>query len=112
MERVFLQGRSIFKYPMRIVFLIESKKPSNALDSPVQVAFSVPKKKIKLAVRRNLLKRRMREAYRLNRKSILSTEDSGKTLSLVFIYQHKEILDYSTIEKSMIKLLKKVEEES
>jgi len=62
---------------------------------------SVSKKFFKRAVRRNLLKRRMREAYRLN-KSILPA-DGG--IDVLFSYSKKEIADFSVIEKEIRHIL-------
>ncbi len=65
-----------------------------------QVLIAVPKKFHKKAVTRNLLKRRMREAYRLN-KSLLA--DQSQDLAL--IYQSKEVLGFHEIQEKLINLL-------
>ena len=70
---------------------------------------AVPKKLVKRAVDRNLLKRRTREAYRLNKDLLLSkikSEDS--TYQLVFLYQTKGLADYQTIRSSIRFLLMKL----
>ena len=74
---------------------------------PVQVLFAVAKKRYKRAVDRNLLKRLMREAYRLNKQSLLYSPltDADKRIVLSIGYIGKEISDYSFIEKKMLKLL-------
>lgn len=59
---LYESGSSFILYPYRIVFC-----PCAELDVPVQVLISVPKRRYKKAVDRNLLKRRMREAYRLQK---------------------------------------------
>lgn len=68
--------------------------------------FVVPKKKFKHANDRNKLKRRMREAYRLQ-KIQFYTQFEGKQLqvSLAFIYTGSTAEPYDTIYKSMHKLL-------
>ena len=68
---------------------------------PTKILFSVPKRKFKLAVDRNLLKRRLKEAYRIH-KNILP---SNQTLNIAFLYTGKEIMDYQKIESSMVRLL-------
>jgi ribonuclease P protein component len=82
----------------------------NKNESAVRVAFTVPKKTFKHAVDRNTIKRRVREAYRLNYKKIFETfvNQKEKQLKLFFIYIGKEILEYAEIEKNMKTTLDKV----
>ena len=61
-------------------------------------AVSVPKKSFKRAVKRNLLKRRTREAIRLNRAML----PAGFTADFLFFYRSGEVLDYSEIERAVI----------
>lgn len=68
---------------------------------PVQAAFSVSKKNFKRAVMRNLLKRRMREAYRLNKEIVYQVFGMGGQLAVMFIYAAREEKEYELIEKSM-----------
>ena len=73
------------------------------------MAVSVPKRLFKKAVDRNLLKRRIREAYRLNKK-LLNTlfQENDITIRLVIQYQHKEIEKYQVIEEGLINGLSKL----
>jgi ribonuclease P protein component len=73
-------------------------------DTQTQALFTVPARNFKRAVDRNLLKRRMREAYRLN-KSLLPPQ---QTWLLAYIYTAKEILPYQAIEQKMAEALKRV----
>ena len=73
-----------------------------------QAAFTVPKRKFKSAVKRNLLKRRMKEAFRLHKHLMeLDFMKANQGLMMMFIFTSHKEEDYSRIEKSMIKLLKK-----
>jgi ribonuclease P protein component len=80
-----------------------------ALPGPAQVAFSVSKKGFRLAVTRNLIKRRMREAYRKNKKTLyehLSSENIQ--IAFVVILKGNAVPDYLTIEKSMKEMINKL----
>lgn len=69
---------------------------------------TVPKKKRRHAVDRVLLRRRIREAYRLNRHILddtLLAHPEIASLQIAFIYIHTENLEYKKIEKRMVKIL-------
>ncbi len=70
-------------------------------DSPARIMVSVSKKFFKRAVKRNLLKRRIREAYR-TQKALLP-EQSG--INILFSYSCKELLDYSVIRTEVAEIL-------
>jgi len=75
----------------------------------VKAAFSAPKKLFKLAVTRNLVKRRMREAYRNNKHSLYShISEKNISLSLFFILRTNNTPSYKTVEKSVIEALNKL----
>lgn len=101
---LFQEGQSRSSFPLRILFSVRE-----AGDIPAAVGISVPKRLFKRAVDRNLLKRRIREAYRLNKKYFYTRlEEKNLKLNLVIQYQHKEILDFKSIEKGLQKVLDKV----
>lgn len=98
-QELFKNGSSFYLYPFKVITL-----PSTT-SSIHQVLFTVPKRNFKRAVDRNLLKRRMREAYRLH-KHLLTTEP--QVLSIAYIYTPKEIVDYATIAKPLEQSLSRI----
>jgi len=76
------------------------------LPFPAQAAFSISKKGFRLSVTRNLIRRRMREAYRRNKHIFYDFLDSENTrISFVIIFRDASVPDYATIEKSMKEML-------
>ena len=101
---LFQEGQSRSSFPLRILF---SEREEGEI--PATVAISVPKRLFKRAVDRNLLKRRIREAYRLNKMFFYSRlEEMNRKLNLVIQYQHKEILDFTSIETGLKKVLENI----
>ncbi len=78
-------------------------KTGNALPFN-RIVVSVPKKCFKRAVKRNLLKRRIRESYRLNKFLLPVVPENGGT-DILFIYNTSEILDFGTISTSVKSIL-------
>ena len=80
-----------------------------SLPGPAQVTFSVSKRGFRLAVTRNLIKRRMREAYRKNKKVLYEHLVSVNIqIVLVVILKGIAVPDYQTIEKSMQQMINKL----
>ena len=99
-EELFHNGSSFLLYPFRLVWLVH---PLPA-EVPVQVLINVPKRRFKKAVHRNLIKRRIREVYRLNKEAELYPYLTGHSAQLLLGIQFvgKEIHDYEFIHKKFL----------
>ncbi len=108
-DQLFAEGKSFISFPVKVVFL-PTQLPANF---PVQAGFSVSKKIFKRAVKRNRIKRLLREAYRLN-KHVLYNNLNDKQVAVFFIYIGKELPTYTSVEASIKKalhsILKRLEE--
>ncbi|MFN7095836.1 MAG: ribonuclease P protein component [Burkholderiales bacterium] len=101
-DQLFTQGKAFNLYPIRVMYYTDQDLAINHH----QVLFAVPKKKCKSAVVRNKLKRRMREAYRLN-KHLLQVSGHPKPRFLMgYIYTGDPFLgSFQTIQKKIIQAL-------
>lgn len=96
--RLFTQGDAFIAYPLRVVYLIEPKKDVE----PASVMVSVPKKRFKRAVKRNRLKRLMRESYRLNKHELIEIlNEKQLQIHVAFNYVSDDVLDFVAVEKKM-----------
>lgn len=104
-SRLFKEGHSFLAYPLRVIWI-----PWENEEASAQVAFSVSKKTFKSAVRRNRVKRLMREAYRSQKVAFyekLSAQQRGP-IAVMFIFVGKELLSLSEIEAGMQKFVRKI----
>lgn len=105
--QLFLHGKSLFIYPVKIQYQIEIT--DEVKDHGLQFSVSVSKKYFKRAVDRNLLKRRMREAFRLQKNALeYILVEKPISLKIMLIYVSKEIVDYNQIHKSVDILLSRL----
>lgn len=100
-DLLFAKGQSFVAFPLRVVYLLVEESVA-----PVSILVSVPKKKFKRAVKRNLIKRQVREAYRIHKYTLVDPLTiQSKHMLVAFLYLDKEIHPFSMIEKAMVKAL-------
>ena len=104
-ELVFQDGKNLKQFPLKLIYL----KADLPEDVKCQVAMAVPKKRIRQAVKRNRIKRLMREAYRLNREPIFNKIVGN--YALLILYLGKESPEYREVERAMKTLLLKFSNE-
>lgn len=105
-------------FPLKAVYrLIDCKEETSApegtvMESNVQVLVSVPKKHFKRAVKRNRVKRQVREAYRKHKSfvTLRVNEQTDKQLLIAFIWLSDELTDSVTIEQRVCNLLQRIGE--
>jgi ribonuclease P protein component len=101
-DLLFEKGASFIAYPLRVVYV---ERPGVS-DVEAAVFIGVPKKKIKRAVKRNRIKRLIREAYRLNKQLLLqSLREKGNELLIGFLFVGNELPEWQTVEAAVIKAL-------
>lgn len=119
-DALFREGSSIYEYPLRLTYrALDNEALENTFRAHVpeqigtlQMLITVPKKKRRRAVDRVLMRRRIREAYRLNRLSLKRAAENNpdiRTLGIALIYLHGDNASYATIEQKIRLLFKKLE---
>lgn len=101
-RRLFTEGEHGFVYPFRYLWYAEAD-----VEPSVEVLFSTPKKFHKRANRRNLARRRTKEAYRLQ-KQVLMLHNRRQNIDLALIYSSHEVLPYPKIEHAVRKILETI----
>ncbi len=98
---LFSDGKSVSKYPLRLVY----RPAEENSEEGTKIGVSVSKKYFKKAVDRNYFKRVLRETYRLNKHLLLDNLD--QKYSIMLFYQTKDKLSYEEINTKMIQLFEK-----
>lgn len=108
-QKVFGSKHRFLIHPIKVNFLFNQELKD---DVNIKIMVSCPKRNFKKAVDRNRIKRLLREAYRLNKHSLveaLQREEFNLVVTLVFI--GNEMPDFKYIENKIIQSLKRLEEE-
>ena len=95
--------RSTMAYPLRAVWRINDSRDEG---SPIQFLISIPKKRLRHAVDRVKMRRRVREAYRLKRHDFHNILPGN--IDLAIIYVADTLKDYHIVEKSMCRIFRKI----
>lgn len=101
-KELFNEGSSFFLFPFKVQFFIKN----NLSKGTTKVLFSVSKRKFKKAVDRNHVKRRIKEAYRLN-KTLITIPNIE--LNIGFIFVAGNLMEFSEIQPKIILCLKKLQ---
>ena len=100
-EQLFIEGKSVSAYPLKLIYL----KMNHDGQYPIKVGVSVSKRKFKSAVKRNRIKRLLREAYRKQKHIIY--ENCSDNYIFMFLYIDENEQNYVFIEEKMTNLLQK-----
>lgn len=104
-QALFKSGKSFNEFPFRVLHLKIEKD-----EEPVKIAVSIPKRRFKKAVDRNLLKRRTKEAYRTNKTNLRAKlNEENFSLTAMFIYIGNDPLPFKEIEDKINLILLRLE---
>jgi len=102
-DLLFANGQSFIAFPLRVIFL----PTDEPLPAPCSMMVSVPKKKFKRAVKRNRIKRQIREVFRLQKPELIThLGENNKHLLIAFLYLDNELHTFPEMEKAMSKAMR------
>lgn len=100
-EQLFAKGKSVSNYPIKLIYL----KTELPFDIAIQTGVTVPKKNFKSAVKRNRIKRLMRESYRQNKALVFNNRKDS--FAFLFLYLGKETPDFALVNENVKSTLHK-----
>ena len=101
-ENLLKSGSSSFSFPLKVFWIITDYP----IPYPAQISFAVPKRRFKKANKRNHIKRRLREAYRLNKHPFYQfLKEREIRLQLLVVYVAPEVMTYHEIEPKIKRAL-------
>ncbi len=110
-ERLFGGGcsRSLTAFPIRLVYM---KMETCKGEPPIQILISVSKRHFKRAVKRNRVKRQLREAYRKNKYLLYEVlkRHEYMGMALAFIWIDDKLYESVDVEKRVINLFQRLSE--
>lgn len=102
-DQLFAEGESFIAFPLRVVFF------STEAEAPVRssILVSIPKKRVKRAVKRVRIRRLVKETYRVRKHELIDTlEAKNKNMRIAFLYLGKEDPTFQEMEKGMNKAIR------
>jgi ribonuclease P protein component len=105
-QELLKNGNTVSGFPLKIYW-----NPSAEIHPkyPARAAILVPKKKFRRAVDRNSIKRKIREAYRINKSLIYNPlKASGRNINLIILFLSDEFISFDELESGVKDLLGKL----
>ena len=112
MDRLFngRESHAMSAYPIRVIYRFETQEGGDDEIPKAQVLMSVPKKCFKRAVKRNRVKRQMREAYRCNRHLLTAQVPDNKSVLMAFVWLDAALYSTKEVAEKVKNLLQRISE--